>query len=223
MVRLGDLFDLAQVPPAWRGLFEVEEPWQVLARLDALLSHLVDDRRGDVHPTAVLEGKVVIEPGASIGPHAFVQGPAWLMAGARVGHGAYLRDGVLLAPHATVMHASEAKRAIFLAGAKAPHFNYVGDSVLGHRVNLGAGVKLANFKATADEIQMDGRPTGLRKLGSLVGDDVSLGCNAVLAPGTVVGARTVVYHGATLRGVIPADTMVKLRPELDVVPRRAAG
>jgi UDP-N-acetylglucosamine diphosphorylase / glucose-1-phosphate thymidylyltransferase / UDP-N-acetylgalactosamine diphosphorylase / glucosamine-1-phosphate N-acetyltransferase / galactosamine-1-phosphate N-acetyltransferase len=220
MIGVHELFDLAGVPAAWRGLFDVAEPWDVLARLDDLLRTIHDDRRGDVHPTAVLEGDVIIEPGAVVGPHAYIQGPAWLMAGSHLGHGAYLREGVLLGPGASVLHASQVKRAVFLAGARAPHFNYVGDSVIGHRVNLGAGVKLANFKAFGGAVKVDDRSTGLRKFGSLVGDDVSIGCNAVLAPGTVIGRRSVVYHGATVRGVIPSESVVKHRPELVIVPRR---
>src|SRR3990170_4955107 len=117
----------------------------------------------------VVEGAVRLEAGARIGPHAHVVGPVWLMAGAEVGHGATVRGGVLLGPDAKVGHATEVKRSIFFAGAKAPHFNYVGDSVLGHGANLGAGVKLANLRATGGTVAMAGHATGLRKLGSWVG------------------------------------------------------
>jgi len=219
MTELPELFDLSRVPEAWRGLFDVETPWVALERLDALLAHLVDRRAGEVHPSAIVEGPVVLEAGARIGPHAYVEGPAWIMAGAQVGHGATLRGGVLLGPKAKVGHVSEVKRSVFLAGAQAPHFNYVGDSVLGHGVNLGAGVKLANLKVVRGGIVVAGVATGLRKLGALVGDGASIGCNAVLAPGTVVGRDTVVYNGATVRGVVPARSIVKLRPTLEVVAR----
>ncbi len=212
-------FDLDRVPAVWRELFEDALPWAVLARLDDFLRTLEGDLAGDVHPTAVLEGPVRLEAGAHIAPHAYVQGPAWIMAGASVGHGAYVRGGVLLAPGAKVGHATEVKRSVFLEGAKAPHFNYVGDSVLGHDVNLGAGVKVANLKAFGGSISMGATPTGLRKLGALVGDGASIGCNAVLAPGTVIGAGTVVYHGAMLRGVVPAHSVVKVRPTLETTTR----
>lgn len=214
-------FDLSRVPAAWRFLFDDVLPWAVLARLDDFLRSFEGELVGEVHPSAVLEGPVRVEAGASIGPHAFVQGPAWLMAGASIGHGAYVRGGVLLAPGAKVGHATEVKRSVFLEGAKAPHFNYVGDSVLGHDVNLGAGVKVANLKAQGDTISMAGTSTGLRKFGALVGDGASIGCNAVLAPGTVVGAGTIVYHGAMLRGLIPAHSVVKVRPTLETVDRHA--
>jgi UDP-N-acetylglucosamine diphosphorylase / glucose-1-phosphate thymidylyltransferase / UDP-N-acetylgalactosamine diphosphorylase / glucosamine-1-phosphate N-acetyltransferase / galactosamine-1-phosphate N-acetyltransferase len=220
MLSVAELFDLPAIPVAWRPLFDVEAPWDFLAMLDAFVATISDDRRGEIHPTAVLEGAVVVEPGATVGPHAYVKGPSWLMAGAQVGHGAYLRGSVLLGPGATVLHASEVKRSILLGEARAPHFNYVGDSIVGHRANLGAGVKIANFKAFGDSIRVDGRETHLRKFGALVGDDVSIGCNAVLSPGTVVGPRSVVYHGAMVRGFVPAGSVVKYKPELLIAPRR---
>lgn len=222
MRGLPTLFDLDRLPEAWRPWWRSERPWETLAELDRFLNDLEPSLAGSVHPTAVLEGPVRLELGASIGPHAYVQGPAWIMAGAEVHHGAYLRGGVLLAPGAKVGHASEVKRSIFLPGAKAPHFNYVGDSILGREVNIGAGVKIANLKAMGGTIQVAGIDTGLRKLGALLGDDVSVGCNAVLAPGTVVGRGTVVYHGATVRGVVGEGLVVKLRPALEIAPLRQA-
>jgi UDP-N-acetylglucosamine diphosphorylase / glucose-1-phosphate thymidylyltransferase / UDP-N-acetylgalactosamine diphosphorylase / glucosamine-1-phosphate N-acetyltransferase / galactosamine-1-phosphate N-acetyltransferase len=216
---LPELFDPAGVPAAWRDLLDLDAPWLALARMDALLAGLVDRREGDVHPSAVLEGVIVLEAGARIGPHAYVQGPAWIMAGAEIGHAAKLRGGALIGPGAKVGHASELKRSILLTGAHAPHFNYVGDSVVGQRVNLGAGVKLANLKVVQGGVVVAGVATGLRKLGALIGDRSSIGCNAVLAPGTVIGRDSVVYNGATVRGIVPARSIVKLRPALEVVDR----
>lgn len=221
MPRTAELFDLERVPPALRDLLAVEQPWEVLARLDAFGASLLDDRVGTVHPTAIVEGPLVVEEGAEIGPYAYLQGPVYVAAGAQVGHAAYLRGPVVLGPGAKVLHASEVKRSLLLGGARAPHFNYVGDSVLGHDVNLGAGVKLANFKTFGDEVRVGGVGTGLRKFGSALGDGVSIGCNAVLAPGTVVGKRTVIYDGASVRGVIAADLVVKHRSTLEESPRRA--
>lgn len=214
-ITTDDLFDPARVPEPLRTLLDTPQPWEVLARIDAFLASLVDRRDGSVHPTAVVEGPVFLAEGAEIGPHALVQGPCWIGEGAQVGHGAYLRGWVVMAPGAKVLHASEVKRSLLLADARAPHFNYVGDSVLGSGVNLGAGVKLANFKAFGTPIQADGRETGLRKFGAAVGDDVSIGCNAVLAPGTLVGPGSIIYHGATVRGSVPARTVVKLKQPLE--------
>jgi bifunctional UDP-N-acetylglucosamine pyrophosphorylase/glucosamine-1-phosphate N-acetyltransferase len=215
-----DLFDVDAVAEELRHLLDVHRPWEVLAQIDAFCDALVDLRAGTVHPSAVVEGTVYLDEGAIIGPHAYVKGPSWIGRGAEVGHGAYLRGYVVLAPGARVLHASEVKRSLLLEGARAPHFNYIGDSVLGREVNIGAGVKLANFKAFGDEIGVAGESTGLRKFGAALGDGVSIGCNAVLAPGTVVGARSVVYHGATVGGVVASDTVVKLRQVLEQAPRR---
>ncbi len=220
MVSLADLIDVTALPPAWRSLAQVERPWDVLDRMDALLAQLQPELAGDVHPSAIIEGPVRIEAGARVGPHAYVRGPAWLMAGAEIGHGAHARGGVLMAAGATLGHASEAKRAVLLGDAKAPHFNYVGDSLLGHRVNLGAGVKLANLKAIAGTVQVLGVDTGLRKLGALLGDDVSIGCNAVLAPGTVIGRQSVIYQNASVRGVVPPRTLVKVYLSTELTPLR---
>lgn len=217
MFTTADLFDLGRVPDELRRLLDVERPWEVLARLDGFGAALVTSA-GDVHPTAVVEGPLYMARGAKVGPHAYLTGPVYLAEGAEVGHAARVRGPVVLGPGAAVGHASEVKRSLLLGGAKAPHFNYVGDSVVGHDVNLGAGVKVANFKAFGGEVRSGGLPTGLRKFGAAIGDGVSVGCNAVLAPGTLVGRRTVIYHGATVRGHVPADTVVKLRQHHETVP-----
>lgn len=217
MLTTAELFDLGRVPPELRRLLDVDLPWEVLARLDELGASLVTND-GDVHPTAVVEGPLFMAPGAKVGPHAFLTGPVYLAAGADVGHAARIRGPVVLGPEAHVGHASEVKRSLLLGGAKVPHFNYVGDSVVGHDVNLGAGVKVANFKAFGDEVVSGGVRTGLRKFGAAIGDGVSVGCNAVLAPGTLVGRRTIIYHGATVRGHVPANTVVKLRQQQETAP-----
>lgn len=220
MVTTRELFDLVGVSTEVAALLAGERPWDALLRLDAFGEGLLDERRGSVHPSAVVNGPLFIAEGAEVGPYALLEGPVYLAEGAVVGHAAYLRGPVVLGPGARVMHASEVKRSILLAGARAPHFNYVGDSIVGRGVNLGAGVKLANFKAFGDEIAVDGVETGLRKFGAAIGDGVSIGCNAVLAPGTIVGRDTVIYHGATVRGVVPSGAIVKLRQPLDTVARR---
>jgi UDP-N-acetylglucosamine diphosphorylase / glucose-1-phosphate thymidylyltransferase / UDP-N-acetylgalactosamine diphosphorylase / glucosamine-1-phosphate N-acetyltransferase / galactosamine-1-phosphate N-acetyltransferase len=219
MLLTTDLYNLECVPEALRALLAVTYPWEILKKLDEFTATIQDYRAGEIHPTAVLGGNVYLHETASIGPHAYVEGPAWIGEGATIGHGAYVRGGVVLAPKAKVGHATEVKRSLFLQDAKAPHLNYVGDSILGHKVNIGAGVKLANFNNMGSVIKIEGQSTGLRKLGAMLGDEVMLGCNAATAPGTIVGARTMVYQGSMLRGVIPADSIVKMRPALEIIAR----
>lgn len=219
MFRTRELFNPDGLPADLQGLLEPEWPWEVLARLDAFAASLREERAGSVHPTAVVEGPLYLAEGAVVGPHAYLEGPVWMGAGATVKHGAYLRGPVVLAPGAEVGAKSEVKRSLLLPRARAAHLNYVGDSVLGVAVNLGAGVKIANFKTFGTGIKVAGRDTGLRKFGAAIGDGSSLGCNAVTAPGTLIGPRSVVYNGALLRGVVPAESVVKLRQALEVVPR----
>jgi UDP-N-acetylglucosamine diphosphorylase / glucose-1-phosphate thymidylyltransferase / UDP-N-acetylgalactosamine diphosphorylase / glucosamine-1-phosphate N-acetyltransferase / galactosamine-1-phosphate N-acetyltransferase len=219
MLLTKDLYNTQCVPEELRHLLDVTYPWEILEKLDEFVATVQDHRAGRIHPTAVIEGNVYLHESASIGPHTFVEGPAWIGEDVVVGHAVYLRAGVVLAPHAKVGHATEVKRSLFLEGAAAPHLNYVGDSVLGRKVNIGAGVKLANFNNLGTMIKIEGQSTGLRKLGAMLGDEVMIGCNAATAPGTVVGARTMVYQGAMLRGVVPADSIVKARSVLEIIPK----
>ena len=220
MINTSDLFDIDLVDENLRSLLQVEFPWQVLTELDKFTAEIQDLRLGRVHPTAVVEGKVFIAKSASIGPHVYIQGPAWIAENAKVKHGACLRSGVVLAAGAEVGARTEVKRSLFLNSAKAAHLNYVGDSILGYKVNLGAGVKLANFKTFGTNINVANHETGLRKLGAMLGDHVSIGCNAVTVPGTIIGKRSIIYNLAMARGVVAADSILKLRQQFELSERR---
>lgn len=220
VISTAQLWSAEGLPDFLQELLTDGMPWELLEGLDAFVTGIADDRQGTIHPNAVVEGNVYLHGTASIGPGALVEGPAWIGPGARVGHAAYVRGGVIMAAGSKVGHSSEVKRALLLPEAKLPHFNYAGDSVIGRQVNLGAGVKIANFSAFGTGVKVaGGAGLILRKAGALIGDGVSIGCNAVLAPGTVVGARTVIYNGANIRGVVPADSIVKLRTTIETVSR----
>lgn len=179
------------------------------------------------------DAPIVIEAGAVVEPGAYVVGPAYIGAGATVRHGAYVRENVIMLAGSTLGHASEAKNALFLPGAAAPHFAYVGDSILGHHVNLGAGTKLSNLgilsakdaatgkrptiRLVVDGVEYD---TGLTKFGAILGDEAQTGCNAVLNPGSIIGPRTLVYANTSLRkGYHPADSIIKLRQNVRAMGR----
>ena len=220
MISTAQLWSREGLPDFLQELLDSGVPWELLEKLDALTATITDGRHGNIHPSAVVEGNVYLHETASIGPGALVEGPAWIGPGARIGHAAYVRGGVVMAAGSKVGHSSEVKRSLLFPDAKLPHFNYVGDSVVGRNVNLGAGVKVANFSAFGTGVKVaEGNGLILRKAGALIGDEVSIGCNAVLAPGTVVGARTVIYNGANIRGVVPADSIVKLRTTTETVSR----
>ncbi len=233
----GDYFDLSDPDTAliFAGCRTAWEPLFDLPRRIRELSARHPGIQGEVHPGAWLgSDAITIAPGAVVEPGAYITGPAYIGPGAVVRHGAYVRENVILLSGSLLGHASEAKNAVFLPGAHAPHFNYVGDSILGARANLGAGTKLSNLTIHSEKDPATGkRPTivlhddgeevdtGLTKLGAILGDDVQTGCNAVLNPGCLVGPRTLVYANLSLRkGIHPADSILKLRQNTTAFPRR---
>lgn len=223
MSRIPDLFDI--LPEPFRDGFDPARPWELLGEaLDAVLDALPSERFDSPVPSrAHLVGdRIVIGRGARIHPGATLQGPVFVGEDAEIRPGAFLRGGVWVGKGCVVGANSEVKHSILFDGARAPHLNYVGDSVLGGDCNLGAGTILSNFRHDGGEIEIrhaEGRlETGRRKLGAVLGDRVNTGCNCVLHPGVVVGAGTSLYPGAHLRsGVYPADSLVKLRQDLEVV------
>lgn len=239
MLAPGDFFDLSM--PATAALFEgCTFVWEAIGRIPHHTARLVGDTqtiRGTVMDGAHIGDKpIFVAEGARIEPGAFIEGPAYIGRNAVVRHSAYVRANVILLDGAILGHASEAKNALFLPKAAAPHFNYVGDSILGHHVNLGAGTKLSNLGVLSAKdprtgqrptikITVDGREydTGLTKFGAILGDDVQTGCNAVLNPGCLIGPRSLIYANTSLRkGFYPADALVKLRQTIETAPRRTS-
>jgi UDP-N-acetylglucosamine diphosphorylase / glucose-1-phosphate thymidylyltransferase / UDP-N-acetylgalactosamine diphosphorylase / glucosamine-1-phosphate N-acetyltransferase / galactosamine-1-phosphate N-acetyltransferase len=218
----------ASVPGPFADLYDLAAPWQLLgAPLDAFLASLPSQALEIALPPDIhLSGdQIVIGKGTRILPGAVIEGPIWIGEDVEIRPGAYLRGGVYLGDGAVVGANTEVKRAIFLPGAKAPHLNYVGDSILGAKVNLGAGTVLSNFRHDGGEIRIpvEGAPalaTGRRKLGAILGDGVATGCNSVLNPGTIVGRETVLYPGVALRaGIYPENTVIKLKQAIERVRR----
>ena len=161
---------------------------------------------GMVSPRAEVVGRVFIEEGATVEPFAFIQGPAYIGKNAEVRHGAYLRGNTYVGPHCVVGHATEMKESVMLDHAKAGHFAYIGNSVLGRYVNLGAGTKLANLKLNKSLVKYKDPTTkkinssGLKKFGSILGDHSQTGCNSVLSPGSLLMPHSKVlpcehFHG----------------------------
>lgn len=176
--------------------------------------------RSELHPGVhVLEGPIDIGEGCRIEPGAVLRGPLILGDGCEVRTGAYLRGGVVTGRHCVIGAHSEVKRAILLDHAHAPHQNYVGDSILGADVNLGAGTILSNVKNVGSEVTFhhEGEVvhTGLRKFGAVLGDRCRTGCNTVLNPGVLLGPGCVTYTNVSLRsGCYPPNTLFKLRQTL---------
>jgi NDP-sugar pyrophosphorylase family protein len=233
-----DFFDLHDSVVA--GFFvDCDYVWQALSGLEDRVQALTEGRQtilGDVMPGAYLSDRpIFIAKTARIEPGAYVHGPAYIGEGAVVRHGAFVRENVVMLPGSILGHASEAKHSLMLPNAHAPHFNYVGDSILGQHVNLGAGTKLSNLTlVSAKDPETGKRPTlelyiedenydtGLAKLGAILGDNTQTGCNAVLNPGSLVGKDSLIYANLSLRkGYYPANSIIKLRQKIVFIQRRS--
>ncbi|MCP5096906.1 MAG: glucose-1-phosphate thymidylyltransferase [Chloroflexi bacterium] len=228
MLQPTDFFDLSDAAVA-AFFAECNMVWDAIPQIAVHVARLTENKQtilGEVMPGAYLSDQpIYIGEGARIEPGAYVHGPAYIAPGAVVRHGAFVRENVILMPGAILGHASEAKNALFLPNAHAPHFNYVGDSILGHGVNLGAGTKLSNLGILSEKdkvsgkrpsivLTIDGHPydTKLAKLGAILGDHAQTGCNAVLNPGSLIGKRTLVYANLSVRkGYHAPDSILKLR------------
>jgi len=168
------------------------------------------------------EKQISIGVGVVIEPGVFIQGPCIIGSHCHLRHGAFLRGLVVLGDHCVVGHGSEVKRSIFMNRAAAAHLCYVGDSILGSDVNLGAGVKCSNVRLDGRKISVhhDGvkTETNLRKLGAIVGDGAQIGCNCVLNPGTLIGKKSLVHPLLNVGGVIPAHVQVRAQRNWVVQP-----
>jgi len=209
-----------------RALFADDAPvWSALG--DRLRAYLEGWTRWDIEielPAGMhfLGDHIAIAPGCKIEPGAVIVGPAILEHGVTVRTGAYVREHVVLGAGSLVGAHTEVKGSVLFPGARAPHQNYVGDSVLGRDVNLGAGTILSNVKNVGREVTFrhEGEVvhTGLRKFGAVLGDGCKTGCNTVLNPGVLLGPGSVTYPNATLRGgFYPAGTLVKVRQSQQLV------
>ena len=237
MLTPTDFFDLSDESVAL--FFEnCSTVYEVLPRIQDHVKRLIGDEQqilGEVMEGAWISDRpIFIHPTARIEPGAYIHGPAYIGANAVVRHGAFVRENVILLDKAILGHASEAKNALFLPNAHAPHFNYVGDSILGQNVNLGAGTKLSNLTMVSEKDLATGkRPTvkisvagervdlGVAKIGAIIGDNVQTGCNSVLNPGCLIGEGCLVYANLSVRaGYYPPRTVIKLRQKTATAPRR---
>ncbi len=215
-------FDLDMI--TFRELFEVNKVYQLLGSnlRKYILEHLKPEIRGTVKRGAFLADKMIfIGKGTIVEPGAYIKGPTIIGENCEIRQGAYIRGNVITGDNCVIGHSTEIKSSVMLNGAKAGHFAYIGDSILGNHVNLGAGTKLANLKIFNDEISVIAGgysyASGLRKLGAILGDSVEIGCNTTTAPGTLIGKRSRVYSNVAIGGFIERDHIVKNRSAVEIV------
>ena len=190
---------------------DVENVWEILKLIHPYLSkNKLGVIEAEVSPQAYLINPELISigKGSIVEPGAYIKGPCLIGENCTIRHGAYIRGDVIAGNDVVIGHDTEVKNALFLNGSHAAHFAYVGDSILGSKVNLGAGTKLANLRFNNKSIKINGVDTGLRKFGSILGDNVQTGCNSVLNPGTLVGKDSEILPNLNVGGFIEAHCRV---------------
>jgi NDP-sugar pyrophosphorylase family protein len=208
-----DFLDLKQTDHA--ALFEgVTNAWEILPKLGAyILAHVKPGNHGTLIGASTIGEHVFIGEGTVIEPSVYIKGPAWIGAKCQIRHGAYIRENVIVGAGTVIGNSSEIKNSFLCNGCQVPHFNYVGDSILGAKVHLAAGVIVSNLKLNGDVITLrvgsEIISTGLRKFGALIGDGAEVGCNVVINPGAILGRRSLIYPGVSWRGVLPANSIAK--------------
>jgi len=214
------------------GLFDLEHtlakpllekaayPWEVLGDIKSFIIELGESLPAEEYTE--IEPQVWVAKSAKVAPTAYLGAPVIVGREAEVRHGAFVRGSVLIGENAVVGNSTELKNVILFDGVQVPHYNYVGDSIMGYKAHMGAGSITSNIKAdkTNVTIRHEGGvfETGLRKMGAMLGDFADIGCNSVLNPGVVIGKATRVYPLSMVRGAVPAGHIYKKAGE--VVERR---
>ena len=219
-----EFLDLAHT--AHPKLFENQKfVWDALTQIASYLQfRLKPEILGELMGKPFISNSVFVGAGTIIEDGAVLKGPAWIGENCQIRSGCYVRENVIAGDGVVMGNSCEFKNSILFDEAQVPHFNYVGDSILGYRAHLGAGVILSNVKLDRREIHVvanDGSiATGLKKFGAVIGDRTEIGCNAVINPGSVLGRDSIVYPGANFRGVLAASSIVKVRQNIQVLTRR---
>jgi len=202
LIQKGDVFG-HRLEEEW---IDVGSSWDLLKANEILLKGMETKVEGEVDEHATLAGAVQVGQGTRVLGGAHVQGPVIIGKDCEIGPNCRIRPSTYIGDRCKIGNGSEVKNSIFMEGSKAPHINYVGDSILGERVNLGAGTKIANLRLDGRTVSvaLKGKTidTGLRKLGAIIGDDVKVGINASIDAGTIIGEETFIGMGAVVRGTI---------------------
>jgi NDP-sugar pyrophosphorylase family protein len=223
MFKPADLFDLSQTEHA--AIFDgCEFAWEALKKIADYVAPRAKQVPAKRFPGASIGEKVFIGEGTVVEPGALIKGPAIIGKNCQIRHNAYIRENVIVGDDCVVGNSCELKNVILFNGCQVPHFNYLGDSILGHKAHVGAGVIASNLKSLPGNVtvEKDGVPfdTGLRKFGALIGDGAEVGCNSVLNPGSIIGRSSLIYPSVNWRGILPANAIAKNKTQPEVVVRR---
>ncbi|MGN1314279.1 MAG: UDP-N-acetylglucosamine pyrophosphorylase [Lachnospiraceae bacterium] len=213
-ITIKDLYTLEEsiAAPVFEG---ASYPWEILPKIKDYILQLGPslpkdkyEQRGD---------NVWIAKTAKVAPSAYISGPCIIDEEAEIRHCAFIRGNAIVGKGAVVGNSTELKNVILFNKVQVPHYNYVGDSILGFKAHMGAGSITSNVKSDKTLVKVHGErevETGLKKFGAMLGDEVEVGCNSVLNPGTVIGRNSNIYPLSCVRGVVPADSIYKSRGEI---------
>lgn len=219
-----DFFDLQHTEH--RVIFEnVDFVWQAISKIAPYLQfRLKPAILGKTIGKPFISNAVYVGAGTVIEQGAMIKGPAWIGKDCEIRNGCYIRENVIIGNGVVAGNSCEFKNCLVFDGAQAPHYNYVGDSILGYKSHLGAGVILSNVKLDKSNITVPDvhglLATGLRKFGAIVGDHAEVGCNSVLGPGSLIGKNAILYPGIQWRGSLAAGHIAKIRQEFSIIERR---
>lgn len=207
-VMISDLFDLEGTRV--KALFDkYSYPWEVLPHINKFILETIEC---GIPSYKEIQKGVLVGENVKIYPNVVIEAPAIIGSGSELRPGAFIRGNVFIGENCVIGNSTEIKNSILLNKAQVPHYNYVGDSVLGNYSHMGAGSICSNLKSDGKAVVIHGDSeyeTGLRKIGAILGDRADIGCGCVLNPGTVIGRNTSVYPLNALRGVFPSDSIVK--------------
>jgi len=225
-VKAADFFDLPPTLALFADHFPAQlPPWEWLRRIGpALASFRFEERRTNLPPGVHIEGDVHLDPTVKLPATCTIIGPAWIGPATEIRPGAFIRGNVIVGAGCVLGNACEFKNCLVMDGSQVPHFNYVGDSILGCGAHLGAGVICSNFRLDQRTVTVrlagDVVDTGLRKFGAIVGERAEVGCNAVLNPGTLLGPRSLIMPTVSFTGYLPPATIARVRTSVSLIPRR---
>ena len=216
-LKIGNLFSHMEETIAADIFKDCEYPWEVLPKIGDFIKAL-----GEMLPAEEYEKRgedVWVAKSANVFPSAYIHGPAIIGKNAEVRHCAFIRGNAIVGEGAVVGNSTELKNVILFNKVQVPHYNYVGDSILGFKSHMGAGSITSNVKSDKTLVTVtlpDGTKaeTGLKKMGAILGDEVEVGCNSVLNPGTVIGAHSNIYPLSMVRGYVPACSIYKKKGDI---------
>lgn len=191
-------------------------PWEALPKISEFIILL--GKKLDSNIYELKDENIWIAKSAKVMPSAYIKGPAIIGENAEIRHCAFIRGNVIIGNNAVVGNSTELKNVILFNKVQVPHYNYVGDSILGYKAHMGAGAITSNVKSDKKHVVVKNRiekiETGLKKFGAMIGDNVEVGCGSVLNPGSVIGKNTNIYPLSSVRGVVPENSIYKNKNEI---------